>query len=53
MDPEFAMSYPGQRVPGNPIGYVTAEQVNEAQRVIADYMRANHIASRNSPRDER
>jgi LysM repeat protein len=46
MDPEFAMSYPGQRVPGNPIGYVTAEQVNEAQRVIADYMRAQGIAGK-------
>ena len=43
IDPEFAMSYPGQRVPGDPIGYITAEQVNETQRVISDYLRANHI----------
>ncbi|MEZ4657193.1 MAG: DUF4115 domain-containing protein [Caldilineaceae bacterium] len=38
IDPEFAKVHPGQEWPGLPIGYVTAEQVNEVQRVIRDYM---------------
>lgn len=43
IDPEFAMSYKGQRIPGNPIGYITAEQVNAVEQEIAAYMRAHHI----------
>ena len=35
---------PGQLSPGNPIGYVTAEQVNEVQQVMAEYLRANKLA---------
>lgn len=44
IDPEFAMTVPGQAWPGNPIGYVTAEQVNEVQRVMAEYLREREIA---------
>jgi hypothetical protein len=43
IDPEFAVVHPGQYVPGNPIGYITAEQVNDVQRAIAEYMRAHGI----------
>lgn len=46
LDPEFAMSHPGQTVPGNPIGYFTGEQINEAQRVIGDYMAEHGIKGR-------
>lgn len=41
IDPEFAMAHPGQRVPGSPIGYVTAEQVNDVEHAMADYLRAH------------
>lgn len=43
IDPEFAMIRPGQAVPGNPIGFVTADQVNETQAVIQQYMEENDI----------
>lgn len=43
IDPEFAVAHPGQAIPGNPIGYITAEQVNDVQRAMADYMRAHGI----------
>ena len=43
IDPEFAMVHPGQSVPGNPIGYVTAEQVNEVQAVIDAYLAAERL----------
>lgn len=43
IDPEFAVVHPGQRVPGNPIGFVTAQQVNDVQQVMADYLRANDL----------
>ena len=39
----FAMVHPGQAWPGDPIGYVTAEQVNEVQSTIQRYMRRNRI----------
>lgn len=39
IDPEFAMTQPGQAWPGNPIGYVTAAQVNAVQQVVAEYLR--------------
>jgi hypothetical protein len=45
IDPEFAMSHRGQVVPGNPIGFVTAEQVNEVQAVIDDYLAAEKLPS--------
>lgn len=44
LDPEFAMSHAGQAVPGNPIGFVTAAQVNESQRLMQDYMHINRIS---------
>lgn len=43
IDPEFAMSHRGQVVPGNPIGFVTAEQVNEVQAVIDEYLAAEKL----------
>lgn len=43
IDPEFAMSHPGQAWPGDPIGYVTAEQVNEVQGVIERYLRKERL----------
>lgn len=43
IDPEFAMSHAGQVVPGNPIGFVTAEEVNEVQRVIDTYLIAEKL----------
>jgi LysM repeat protein len=38
IDPEFAMAHEGQAVPGNPIGFVTGDQVNEVQKVINEYL---------------
>ncbi|MCC6457506.1 MAG: LysM peptidoglycan-binding domain-containing protein [Caldilineaceae bacterium] len=38
IDPEFAKVHAGQIVPGNPIGYVTAEQVNAVQATIDQYL---------------
>ncbi|MBA3534579.1 MAG: DUF4115 domain-containing protein [Ardenticatenales bacterium] len=46
LDPEFAMSHPDQTRPGNPIGFVTAEQVNLAQSTMRDYMKAEKITGR-------
>lgn len=46
VDPEFAMSHPGQAAPGDPIGFVTGEQVNALQEYVADYMVANNIRGR-------
>ncbi len=43
IDPEFAMVHSGQYWPGDPIGYVTAEQVNDVQSVIQRYMRKHRI----------
>lgn len=43
IDPEFAMVVEGQAVPGNPIGYVTAAQVNDVQHAIADYLQTNAL----------
>jgi hypothetical protein len=45
IDPEFAMSHQGQVVPGNPIGFVTAEQVNEVQGVIDGYLAEKKLPS--------
>ncbi len=46
IDPEFAVVHKGQYIPGNPIGYITAEQVNDVERAMADYMRANGITGK-------
>ena len=43
LDPEFALVYPGQTVPGNPAGYVTAAQINEAQATMQRYIQKNQI----------
>ena len=36
----------GQYIPGNPIGYITADQVNDVERAMAEYMRANGITGK-------
>ena len=43
IDPEFAMVYAGRAGPGDPIGYVTAEQVNEVQSTVQRYLRRNRL----------
>jgi LysM repeat protein len=43
IDPEFAMVHEGQVVPGNPIGFVTAEQVNQVQAVLNTYLTAKQL----------
>jgi hypothetical protein len=43
LDPEFAMAHAGQLWPGDPIGYVTAAQINEAQAAMQQYMVENTI----------
>lgn len=43
IDPEFAMVHPGQYWPGDPIGFLTGEQVNEVQSQIQRYLRSNRI----------
>ena len=44
LDPEFAMAHAGQRWPGDPIGYVTAAQINEAQALMQEYIEENDVA---------
>jgi LysM repeat protein len=43
LDPEFAMAHQGQAWPGNPIGYVTAAQINEAQAAMQAYLVENNL----------
>ncbi|HXF63041.1 MAG TPA: LysM peptidoglycan-binding domain-containing protein [Caldilineaceae bacterium] len=43
IDPEFAMVHPGQVVPGDPIGYVTAGQINLVQAVVNTYLAAKQL----------
>jgi len=43
IDPEFAMAHAGQAWPGDPIGFVTAQQVNAVQAIMQDYMKAEKI----------
>jgi LysM repeat protein len=38
IDPEFAMVHEGQAWPGDPIGYVTADEVNHVQAIINAYL---------------
>src|SRR4029079_16866720 len=46
LDPEFAMTQKGQETPGNPIGYLTGEQINEAQAYVQAYLEENNIRGR-------
>lgn len=46
LDPEFAMTSAGQETPGNPIGYLTGAQINEAQEYIEKYLEENNIRGR-------
>lgn len=43
LDPEFAMAHQGQAWPGDPIGYVTAAQINDAQAAMQAYLVANNL----------
>jgi LysM repeat protein len=38
LDPEFAMTTPGQQIPGQPPGAITAGQINAVQSAMMDYM---------------
>lgn len=44
LDPEFAMAHKGQAWPGDPIGFVTAEQINAAQAAMQAYLEENNFA---------
>lgn len=44
LDPEFAMVHPRQAWPGDPIGFVTAAQINEAQAAMQAYLEENELA---------
>lgn len=44
IDPEFTMH--GDEVPGETIGHLTADEINEAQRIIDDYVTANNLPDR-------
>jgi hypothetical protein len=46
LDPEFAMTSPGQTIPGAPPGTVTARQVNQVQLAMSNYLTANKISGR-------
>ncbi len=46
LDPEFAMTSAGQKTPGNPIGYLTGEQINAAQEYVQKYLDENKIRGR-------
>jgi len=43
IDPEFAMAHTGQASPGDPIGFVTAQQVNAVQAAMQAYMKKEKI----------
>ena len=44
IDPEFAMAHKGQAWPGDPIGFITAQQVNQVQATMQNYRTENKIA---------
>ncbi|MGB0387758.1 MAG: RodZ domain-containing protein [Ardenticatenaceae bacterium] len=46
LDPEFAMTHPNQKIPGTPIGFVTAEQANQIQSAMREYMKEEQIRGR-------
>jgi hypothetical protein len=43
IDPEFAKVYDWQAWPGDPIGFVTAEQINEVQAAMQRYLEVHHL----------
>jgi hypothetical protein len=43
LDPEFA-TQPDQNMPGHPIGWLSANAINEAQRILADYVRSEKLS---------
>jgi len=43
LDPEFA-TRPDQDMPGHPIGWLSAQAINEAQRILADYVRSENLS---------
>lgn len=43
LDPEFA-TQPKQTMPGHPIGWLSASAINEAQRILADYVRSEGLS---------
>jgi hypothetical protein len=45
LDPEFH-SYPGHQTPGIPIGTIEAQQVNDVQALLDDYVLTQHLAHR-------
>jgi hypothetical protein len=44
MDPEFRMAEPGQTRPGQPPGYVTADEVNQVQNAMHSYLAENGLS---------
>ncbi len=42
LDPEFA-TRPGQTMPGDPIGHLTADAINRAQELLATYVRDENL----------
>jgi hypothetical protein len=42
LDPEFHV-YPGRVTPGIPVGVIQAEQLNAAQKLLDDYVTAQHL----------
>jgi len=45
IDPEFHL-LPKRRVPGTPIGTVTAQQVNEVQKLLDEYVVSEHLRTK-------
>lgn len=44
LDPEFHVVRQGQTLPGQPIGYVSVDDINAAQALLDDYVRKNSLA---------
>jgi hypothetical protein len=45
VDPEFHVQ-PGKMIPGIPIGTIPASQINEAQKILDDYVTAQHLKTK-------
>jgi len=45
LDPEFHV-VPGHETPGIPVGTITADQVNQVQQILSDYVATQHLAHR-------
>ena len=43
LDPEFAMTTPGQTIPGQPPGTITADQINQVQTEMVAYMNQENV----------